>query len=369
MVEQQGEYEMNAASKARGAMGRLLRADFKSDVDVGDARRVKLATRRRLVAAAVSACCATFAPVAMATGDAATYPNGPIRFVVPATPGGTTDVLARVVAQQLTLSWGVPVVVENRAGAGGVIGAAYVINSKPDGQTVLIAPSAFGVRSALDRRLPYDPLKDLAGVALMARSPSFLVVSPSLGVKTLDELAAYAKAQPSGVSYGSAGMGSTGHLHAAQYAAVYGFTGVHVPYRGTPEAVTDVMQNRVQYAFAPGPNALPLARDGKLLVLGATSTAADQFLPDVPVVNQPGLSAFDADDWFGALVPGKTPPAIREKLSVEMARILAMPEVRKRLEDVGAAPQSSTPEQFDAMLKNYVAKIRGLGDQMHITLE
>lgn len=300
---------------------------------------------------------------------AVSYPNGPIRFIVPATAGGPTDVIARVVAQHITQSWGVPVVVENRAGAGGVIGASYVISAKPDGQTVLLAPSAFGVRSALDRRLPYDPLKDLAGVGLLARSPSFLVVSPSLGVKSLADLAAYAQARPEGISYGSAGMGSTGHLHAAQFAAVYGFAGVHVPYRGTPEAVTDVMQNRVQYAFAPGPNALPLARDGRLLVLGATSAAADKFMPGVPVVNQPGMKEFDADDWFGALVPGKTPMAVRQKLSAEIARILALPDVRKRLNDLGAEPQSSTPEEFDAMLQDYVATIRQLGDQMHITLE
>jgi tripartite-type tricarboxylate transporter receptor subunit TctC len=305
----------------------------------------------------------------MAQPAAASFPNGPIRFVVPATPGGTTDVLARVVAQHMTQSWGVPVVVENRAGAGGVIGASYVISAKPDGQTLLIAPSAFGVRSALDRKLPYDPLKDLAGVGLMARSPSFLVVSPTLGVKSLADLAAYAKARPEGVSYGSAGMGSTGHLHAAQFAAVYGFPGVHVPYRGTPEAVTDVMQNRVQYAFAPGPNALPLARDGRLLVLGATSAAADKFMGNVPVVDQPGMTDFDTDDWFGALVPGKTPMAVRQKLSAEIARILALPDVRARLADLGAQPETSTPEQFDAMLKEYVGTIRKLGDEMHITLD
>jgi tripartite-type tricarboxylate transporter receptor subunit TctC len=269
----------------------------------------------------------------------------------------------------MTQSWGVPVMVENRAGAGGVIGASYVISTRPDGQTVLIAPSAFGVRSALDRKLPYDPLKDLAGVGLMARSPSFLVVSPTLGVKSLADLAAYAKERPDGVSYGSAGMGSTGHLHAAQFAAVYGFDGVHVPYRGTPEAVTDVMQNRVQYAFAPGPNALPLARAGRLMVLGATSAAADKFMAGVPVVNQPGMSDFDADDWFGALVPGKTPLPVRQKLSAEIARILALPDVRTRLNEIGAQPESSTPEQFDAMLKEYVATVRKLGDEMHIRLE
>ncbi|ARP81574.1 hypothetical protein CAL12_12680 [Bordetella genomosp. 8] len=313
--------------------------------------------------------CAVLCASSTMVRAADTYPNGPIRFVVPATAGGTTDVLARVVAQHMTQSWGVPVIVENRAGAGGVIGASYVISSKPDGQTVLVAPSAFGVRSALDRRLPYDPLKDLAGVGLMARSPSFLVVSPSLGVKSLAELAAYAKARPDGVAYGSAGAGSTGHLHAAQFAAVYGFSGVHVPYRGTPEAVTDVMQNRVQYAFAPGPNALPLARDGRLLVLGATSAEGQKFLPGVAVVNKPGMDGVNADDWFGALVPGKTPMDVRQKLSAEIARILALPDVRKRLNDLGAEPVSSTPEQFDALLKGYVVSIRKLGEEMNISLE
>ncbi|ANN78126.1 hypothetical protein BAU07_14400 [Bordetella flabilis] len=313
--------------------------------------------------------CAALCAATAAHADGPAFPNGPIRFIVPATPGGTTDVLARVVAQHMTQSWGVPVMVENRAGAGGVIGASYVISTKPDGQTVLIAPSAFGVRSALDRKLPYDPLKDLAGVGLMARSPSFLVVSPALGVKSLADLAAYAKERPDGVSYGSAGMGSTGHLHAAQFAAVYGFDGVHVPYRGTPEAVTDVMQNRVQYAFAPGPNALPLARDGRLLVLGATSAAGAKFMAGVPVVRKPGMTGVDADDWFGALVPGKTPLAVREKLSAEIARILALPDVRTRLNEIGAQPESSTPEQFDAMLREYVATVRKLGDEMQIRLE
>ncbi|WP_158219446.1 MULTISPECIES: tripartite tricarboxylate transporter substrate binding protein [unclassified Achromobacter] len=317
-------------------------------------------------ASALTLFCASLAPAHAADGA---YPDGPIRLVVPATAGGTTDVLARVVAQHMSQAWGVAVIVDNRAGAGGVIGASYVVSSKPDGRTVLIAPSAFGVRSALDRKLPYDPLKDLAGVGLMARSPSFLAVSPALKVKSLAELAAYAKAQPEGVSYGSAGMGSTGHLHAAQFAAVYGFAGVHVPYRGTPEALTDVMQNRVQYAFAPGPNALPLARDGRLVLLGATSAAASKFMPGVPVVNQPGMTDFETDDWFGALVPGATPIAVRQKLSAEIARILALPEVRKRLEDVGAEPQSSTPEQFDALLQRYVATIRTLGEEMQIKLE
>jgi tripartite-type tricarboxylate transporter receptor subunit TctC len=313
--------------------------------------------------------CAALCTAAAVHADGPAFPNGPIRFIVPATPGGTTDVLARVVAQHMTQSWGVPVMVENRAGAGGVIGASYVISTKPDGQTVLIAPSAFGVRSALDRKLPYDPLKDLAGVGLMARSPSFLVVSPALGVKSLADLAAYAKERPDGVSYGSAGMGSTGHLHAAQFAAVYGFDGVHVPYRGTPEAVTDVMQNRVQYAFAPGPNALPLARDGRLLVLGTTSAAGAKFMAGVPVVKKPGMTGVDADDWFGALVPGQTPLAVRQKLSAEIARILALPDVRTRLNEIGAQPESSTPEQFDAMLREYVATVRKLGDEMQIRLD
>ena len=303
-----------------------------------------------------------------AAAQPAPYPNGPVRFIVPATPGGTTDVVARLVAKHLADAWASPVIVENRAGGGGVVGASYVVGTKPDGQTVLIVPSAFGVRAALDHKLTFDPMKDLVGIGLMARAPSFLVVSPSLNVKTVPELVAASRAAPNGVIYGSAGVGSTGHLHAALFASMGGFPGTHAAYRGTPEAVTDAMLGRVQYVFSPGPNALPLAKDGRVVILASSSAAGAKFLPGVPTVSQAGLPGYEGDDWFGALVPNGTPMAVREKLSRDIAAALAKPEVRDRLNEVGADAVSSTPSEFDAMLLAYVTKTRKLGDEIGISL-
>ncbi len=308
-------------------------------------------------------------PAAAQTPPSIPYPNGPIRFIVPATAGGTTDIVARLVGKYLAEAWHVTVVVENRPGAGGVIGAAALVASPPDGQTVLFVPSAFGVRSAIDRKLSYDPLRDLAGIGLQARSPSFLVVSPALGVKSVAELVALGKATPQGLEYGSAGVGSTAHLHGALFAGLGGFKSVHVPFKGTPEAVAEVMGGRLKYAFSPGPNALPLAKDGKLLILASSSAAGAKFLPGVPTVSQAGLPGYEGEDWFGALVPGKTPLLIREKISREFARIMGVPEVRDTLMAIGAEPTSSTPQEFDAMLKSYIEKTRTLAAEMNITVD
>jgi tripartite-type tricarboxylate transporter receptor subunit TctC len=308
-------------------------------------------------------------PNAHAAPGAANYPNGTITFVVGATPGGATDIVARVVGQQLSTAWGVPVVVVNKAGAGGEIAASYVKASKPDGQTVLVAPSAFGVLSGLSRHLPYDPLKDFAGIGLMARTPSFLVVPPQRNIKTIAQLRAYALARPDGVVYGSAGTGSTGHLHAAIVANRGGFKSQHAPYRGTPEAVNDVVAGRLDYAFSPGPNALPFAKDGKLVIIATTSALGDQFAPGVQTMTQAGVDGDPGDDWYGALVPAGTPMDIRVKLSSEVARILTLEPVRKSLVAVGGEPVSSTPLEFDAMLKSYITQIRKLGDETGIQLE
>jgi len=306
---------------------------------------------------------------AAAEPSAATYPNGVITFVVGATPGGATDIVARVVGKQLSKAWGVPVVVVNRAGAGGEIGAAYVAAAKPDGQTVLVAPSAFGVLSGLSNSLPYDSLRDFAGVSLMARTPSFLVTPATRGIKTIAQLQAYAKTKPAGLIYGSAGTGSTGHLHALLVATGGGFKGEHAPYRGTPEAVNDVVAGRIDYAFSPGPNALPFAKDGKLTIIATTSTLGDQFAPGVQTLEQAGVTGDPGDDWYGALVPAKTPKDIRVKLSSEIARIMTLPEVRTSLTAIGGEAVSSTPDEFDAMLKQYITNVRTLGHTYGIQLQ
>lgn len=297
--------------------------------------------------------------------QAADFPPEQIRVVVPFTPGGGTDVITRMVTDRLAKAWNVTVLVDNRIGAGGVIGSQWVREQDPDGRTFLAVASAFAVRDAIDPKVPYDVTKDFEPVGQMAVSPSFLVVSPERGFQTLQDLVAYAKKQPEGIHYATAGVGSTAHMHAAAVAHLAGLKAEHVPYRGTPEAVNDAMAGRVLYAFAPGPNAIPLAKAGKLKILVTTSPAGANFMPGVPSIKQAGLS-YEGDDWFGVFAPAGTPLAMREKMANEMARILQSPEIRKRLAAVGAQPAPSAPAEFGAMVKEYVAKMRKLGQDVGI---
>lgn len=304
--------------------------------------------------------------LAQAADTTAKFPPEQIRMVVPFTAGGGTDVIARVVAKHLSDAWKVTVIVDNRVGAGGVVGSQYVTTQKPDGATLLAVASAFAVRSAIDSTVPYDVNRDFSGVGQMARSPSFMVVSLKYGFNSLKELIAYAKKQPEGILYGSAGVGSTAHMHAAAVAHLAGIKADHVAFRGTPEAVNDALAGRVLYVFAPGPNAIPLARAGKLQILTTTSPAGSRFLPGIPSIAQAGLPGYEGDDWFGVFAPAGTPLAIRERVSKEMARILALPEVREFLFKLGAEPVSSRPVQFETMVRDYIARMRALGEKIGI---
>jgi tripartite-type tricarboxylate transporter receptor subunit TctC len=222
------------------------------------------------------------------------------------------------------------------------------------------------VRTAIDRTVPYDVARDFTGVAQMARSPSFMVVSPERGFKSLKDLVAYARAQPLGVHYASAGVGSTAHLHAAAVAQLAGIKAEHVAQRGTPEAVNDAMAGRVLYAFAPGPNAIPLAKSGKLQILATTSPAGHRFMAGVPTLAEAGLPGYEGDDWFGVFAPAGTPLAIRSRVASEIARILSLPEVRERLATLGAEPAFMGPEEFGAFARQYVADTRKLAEQIGI---
>ena len=327
--------------------------------------------RRRFISGLLTA--ATLAApalaLAQASDTAAAYPTQPVRFVVPFSAGGGTDVIMRLIARHMTDAWKVNVIVDNRVGAGGVVGSQHVTQQKPDGRTFLAVASAFAVRAAIDRNLPYDVNKDFSGVGQMARSPSFMVVSPAHGFGSLQELIAYAKKQPGGILYGSAGVGSTAHMHAAAVAHLARIKADHVAFRGTPEAVNDAMAGRVLYTFAPGPNAIPLARAGKLQILVTTSPAGARFLPGIPSIAQAGLPGYEGDDWFGVFAPAGTPLAIRAKISREMARILALPEMRERLNTLGAEPVSSAPAPFETMVRDYIVAMRKLGDEVGIKAE
>lgn len=296
----------------------------------------------------------------------ADFPPPQIRVVVPFTAGGGTDVIMRLVAQHMAEGWKNTILIDNRVGAGGVIGSQHVAQQPPDGRTFLAVASAFGVRAAIDRSVPYDVVKDFTGVGQMARSPSFMVVSPSHGFKSLKDLIDYAKKQPAGIHYGSAGVGSTAHLHAAATAHLAGLKAEHVAYRGTPEAVNDAMTGRVLYAFAPGPNAIPLARSGKLQILVSTSAAGANFYPGVPSLEQAGVRGYEGDDWFGVFAPAGTPIAIRERFAAEMARVLALPAVKERLATLGAEPAYMAPAQFEGFIRGYLAMARKLGDEVGI---
>jgi len=312
---------------------------------------------------------ASSAGLSAATPGASAYPCGVITFVVGATPGGATDVVARVVGQQLSEAWGVPVVVVNRAGAGGVIAALYVAAAKPDGQTIMVTSSAFGALAGMSDDLPYDTLRDFSGIGLMAHTPSFLVTPSNRDIRTIAGLRAYARTTSSGLVYGSGGIGSTGHLHALLVASKGGFKAEHAPYRGTTEALNDVVAGRTDYAFSPGPSALPFIRQGKLRVIATTSEAGEKFAPGTQTLEQAGITSDPGDDWFGAVAPAKTPKEIRVKLSREIARILALPKVRKSLQAIGSEPISDTPDEFDAMLKQYIANVREVGHTYGLQLQ
>ena len=294
------------------------------------------------------------------------FSQNQIRIVVPFTPGGGTDVITRIVAQRLAEAWKTPVIVDNRVGAGGVVGSKWVTEQPPDGRTFLAVASAFGVRAAIDRTVPYEVMRDFTAVGQMARSPSFLVVSPQHGFKSLQDLIAFAKKQPAGIQYASAGVGSTAHLHSAAVAHLAGMKAEHVAYRGTPEAVNDAMVGRVLYAFAPGPNAVPLAKAGKLQILATTSPAGARFYPGVQTLAEAGVPGYEGDDWFGVFAPANTQLDIRSRLATEMQRILALADVRERLVALGAEPAYLGPAEFESMVRTYLATTRKLGDEVGI---
>ena len=293
------------------------------------------------------------------------FPPSQVRIVVPFTPGGGTDVITRLVAQQLGEMWKVTVLVENRIGAGGVIGSKWVAEQPADGRTFLAVASAFGVRLAIDPKVPYSIDKDFTGVGQMARSPSFLVTATSHGFKSLQDLVAYAKKQPQGIHYASAGVGSTAHMHAAAVAHLTGLKAEHVAYRGTPEAVNDTMTGRVLYAFAPGPNAIPLAKGGKLQILATTSDSGSAFMPGVPSLEKAGV-AYEGDDWFGIFAPAGTPAAVRERFARDMAKVLEMAAVKERLQSLGATAAFMGPAEWDRFSRDYVVRMRKLGEAVDI---
>jgi len=284
------------------------------------------------------------------------YPARPVRIVVPFTPGSATDIIARVVAPRLAERWGRPVVIDNRPSAGGIVACTTVAEATPDGHTLMVTGSNFAGSAALYAgKLPYDAVRDFSGITQFATTPLVLVVAPSLGVKSVKEFLVLAHEKKGQLNFGSTGLGSGPHYGAELFMLTAGFSAVHVPYRGSPESLTDLMAGRVHFILSPVLAASPLVKGGRLLALGVTTTYRAQAMPDVPTIAEAGLPGFEYQGWYGMLAPGKTPRKIVNLLSAEVGGILDLPETRERIANQGAAARRSTPEAFDKIVRDEIA--------------
>ena len=301
--------------------------------------------------------CAVLALAVHAAAFAQTFPSKPVRMLVPFSAGSGTDILARTVAQKMTENWGQQVLVENRPGAGGTVAANAVLGAPADGYTMMLVSAGHAANATLYRKLPYDTMKDFAGVSIVASTPNVLVVGPGLGVKTVKDLIALVKSKPGQFNYSSAGIGSGTHLNGEQFKLEAGLDAQHVAYRGAPEALSDAVAGRVQFAFSPIVVALPFVKDGRGIALAVSTAARTPVLPDVPTMAEAALPGFDFDQWYGLLVSAKTPKPLREQISKEVARIMQLPDVKERLAAQGGIPRYSTPEEFDAFIRVEVDKL------------
>jgi tripartite-type tricarboxylate transporter receptor subunit TctC len=276
----------------------------------------------------------------------ADWPSKPVKIVVPFAPGGTTDLTARIVAEQLTQALKQNFIVENKAGAGGNLGAAEVAKAAPDGYTLLMGtPGTQAINQFLYPKMPYDTAKDLVPVSFVVRVPNVLMVNPQLPARNLKELIALLKAQPGKLSYGTPGNGSTGHLSTELFKTQAGVFVTHIPYRGSGPMLQDLMGGQVQMSIDNLPSALPLIQSGKLLALGVTSAQPVPQLPGVPAIASV-LPGYEAEAWFVLVAPAGTPQPIIDKLSAEVDRILKKPEVAERFAKLGATPVGGTPKQL-----------------------
>ncbi|MGZ8156968.1 MAG: tripartite tricarboxylate transporter substrate binding protein [Burkholderiales bacterium] len=292
-----------------------------------------------------------FAPAAAA----ADYPVRPIRIIAPFTAGSASDLLARMIGPKLTEAWGQQVVVDNRPSAGGTVAGGIVATATPDGHTLMLTSSAFAGSAALYDKLPYDSHKDFSGVSLVATTALVLIVSPSLGVKSTRDLIALAKQKPGELNFGSSGIGSGTHYGGELFNLAAGIKAVHVPYRGTPEVITDTISGRMHFGMSPLLAAVPHIKGGRLLAVGVTSPERLAMIPDVPTIAEAAIPGFVYEGWFGVLAPSRTPRPIIDKLSAEIGRALKTPEIVDRITRTGTTPKSSSPKAFEKLVHDEIA--------------
>jgi tripartite-type tricarboxylate transporter receptor subunit TctC len=285
------------------------------------------------------------------------WPAKPIKWVVPFAPGGTTDILARTVGDKLAIALGQPVIIENKPGAGGGVGAEFVAKSAPDGYTIMGGTiSTHAINASLYKNLPYDPVKDFVPVVLIARVPNMLVVNVDVPAKSVPELIALLKANPGKYTFASSGNGTSQHLSGELFKSMSGTEMQHIPYKGSPPALQDVMGGQVTMTFDNITTAWTLAKAGKLRALAVTTATRSSVAPDVPTLAEAGLPGFEVGSWQGVFAPAGTPPDIVKRLNAEIVKILNLPDVKEKLAALGAELAPNTPEEFAVMVKAEVVK-------------
>jgi tripartite-type tricarboxylate transporter receptor subunit TctC len=291
-----------------------------------------------------------------ATALAQNYPNKPIRIIVPAPPGGTTDALARIIGQKLTESWGQPVVVDNRAGASGIIAAEVTAKAAPDGYTLLLATSTtLATNAIMHSKLPYNPKKDFAPVTVLVTGPNLLVVHPSVPAKSVKELIAFAKSKPGKLSYATTGNGTSQHLSAELFKSMTGVDVVHVPYKGSGAAHADLLSGRIDVMFENMPTALPHVQSGALRALAVTNPSRWPSLPDIPAIAET-VPGYEIVAFYGVVAPAGTPKEVVHQLNVKLKEIITAPDIRERLYGSGFHPSPTTPEEFRTLIDDYTIK-------------
>jgi tripartite-type tricarboxylate transporter receptor subunit TctC len=283
---------------------------------------------------------------------AQTYPSRPIKIIVPFGPGGFTDVAARIIQKELAPALGQPIVIENKPGAGSTIGTSEVAKGQPDGYTLVMISTAHVISPHLYKQMPYDPIKDFTPVMKIAEGPYVLVTHPSLPVKTVRELIALARAQPNVIDYASSGNGSAQHLVGALFVTMAGAPMSHVPYKGSSQAMNDVLGGQVKVSFVGVPNALSNLNAGKLRALAVTTKKRYAELPDVPTLDESGVKGYDATIWLGLLAPPGTPADVVHTLNAAITKVLSTPDSRKLMASAGVDVATSTPEEFGALMQS-----------------
>jgi tripartite-type tricarboxylate transporter receptor subunit TctC len=291
-----------------------------------------------------------------AAETAAAYPSRPVKMIVPYAAGGGVDKIARVIGQQMAKGLGQAVVIDNRGGAAGNIGTELGVRAEPDGYTIVMGAAALAINVTLYRNLTFDPVKDLAPISLIAKTPNIVVVHPQVPAKTLQELVALAKSKPGALNYASAGAGTTSHLAAELLDSVAGIKMTHIPYKGTAPAVTGILGGEVQVMLAPALAVLPLIKSGKLRALAMTGADRSSAFPDIPTVAQSGYPGFEASQWYGVLAPAGTPEPILARLNQEVVKAIKSTEVRNALLGEGSEPIGSTREVFGQFLKSEIGR-------------